>query len=119
MFIILNSLQRNNSANFEGIFNMYTGADDIYKMGQVHSWNHKTHNGIYPGECGDVKGSLGEFYPPNLKPNDSVSIYLPNMCRSVPLDYTEMVEIHGVQSFKFSGGPRSVDNGKFCIEVKN
>lgn len=92
---------------------MFTGADDISKIGQIHTWNYKTQNGVFDGECGRVKGSMGEFFPPNLTPSDSVFIYLPHLCRAVPLDYTETVAVHGVTAYKYSGTGRSVDNGKF------
>ncbi|KAM7354262.1 peste isoform 1-T2 [Cochliomyia hominivorax] len=116
---------RNNSAYYEGHFNMFTGGGDVTKMGQIHEWNFKTHNGAFEGECGHVKGSMGEFFPPNLTPKDSVFLYVPNICRAVPLDYTETVSIHGVTAYKYSGTERSVDNGTlypenkcFCINGK-
>lgn len=59
-----------------------------------------------------TNGSAGEFYPPNLSDNGSVSLFTPDMCRSVPLDYTESVEVEGLIGYKYSGGLRSVDNGK-------
>lgn len=80
-------------------------------MGQIHEWNYKTHN-AYEGECGRVKGSMGEFFPPNLTPQSSVFLYVPNICRAVPLDYTETVTVHGVTAFKFAGTERSLDNGR-------
>lgn len=91
---------------------MFTGADNIAKMGQIYSWNYRTHNGAFPGACGRVRGSMGEFFPPNLTPKDSVWMYVPNVCRTVPLDYTETVSVHGVTAYKYSGTERSVDNGK-------
>ncbi|XP_046803707.1 protein peste isoform X1 [Lucilia cuprina] len=116
---------RNNSAYYEGHFNIFTGSDDISKMGQIHEWNYKTHNGVFDGECGRVKGSMGEFFPPNLTPQDSIYLYVPNVCRAVPLDYTETVTIHGVTAYKYSGTERLVDNGTvfpenkcFCINGK-
>ncbi|XP_075153552.1 peste [Haematobia irritans] len=109
---------RNGSSTYDGHFNMYTGTDDISKMGQIYEWNYKTHNGAFEGECGRVKGSMGEFFPPNLTPEDSVWLYVPNICRAVPLDYTEMVKIHDVTAFKFSGTERSVDNGTIYPENK-
>lgn len=38
------------------------------------------------------------------------------MCRSVLLDFEEEREIHGVKTFKFSGGDRTVDNGTLYPE---
>ncbi|KAI8042355.1 hypothetical protein M5D96_003667 [Drosophila gunungcola] len=80
---------RNGSANFDGDINMFTGADDIAKMGQIHTWNNMTHTGAFEGTCGQVHGSMGEFFPPNLSTNGSVYMYMPKMCRAIPLDYTE------------------------------
>lgn len=102
---------RNGSSSFEGDINIFTGADDINKMGQIHSWNNLTHTGAFEGECGRVKGSMGEFFPSNLKANDSVYLYMPKMCRAVPLDYTETIKVHGVTAYKFSGTRHAVDNG--------
>lgn len=94
---------------------MYTGKDSAYKMGQIHEWNHKTHTNAFEGECGAVKGSMGEFFPPNLGTNSVVHIFLPNLCRAIPLEYTETMEIHKVKAYKFSGSYRSIDNGVFFI----
>ncbi|KAH8282028.1 hypothetical protein KR054_004960 [Drosophila jambulina] len=102
---------RNGSTSFDGDINMFTGADDIAKMGQIHTWNNMTHTGAFEGICGQVRGSMGEFFPPNLSTNDSVYMYMPKMCRAVPLDYTETVTVHGVTAYKYSGTEHAVDNG--------
>ncbi|EDW64458.2 uncharacterized protein Dvir_GJ17481 [Drosophila virilis] len=102
---------RNGSTSFDGDINMFTGADDISKMGQIYSWNNKTHTGAFDGACGKVMGSMGEFFPPNLSTNDSVYLYMPKMCRAVPLDFTETISVHGVTAYKFSGTRHAVDNG--------
>ncbi|XP_067625345.1 uncharacterized protein [Eurosta solidaginis] len=109
---------RNSSSTFDGHFNVYTGLDDLRKIGQIHAWNHKTHNGVYEGECGHVRGSTGEFFPSNLTPQDTLEIYLQNLCRTVPLDYIETVKIHGVTAFKYAATERAVDNGTLYLEMK-
>lgn len=110
--------QRNGTTSFDGDINMFTGADDISKMGQIHTWNNLTHTGAFEGECGQVKGSMGEFFPPNLKTNDTVYMYMPKMCRAVPLDYTETITVHGVTAYKFSGTRHAVDNGTMYPDAK-
>ncbi|BFF95494.1 protein peste [Drosophila madeirensis] len=102
---------RNGSSEFDGDINMFTGADDISKMGQIYTWNNLTHTGAFPGACGQVRGSMGEFFPPNLSTNDTVYMYMPKMCRAVPLDYTETVTVHGITAYKYSGTQHAVDNG--------
>uniref|UniRef100_A0A0A1WNN1 Protein croquemort n=1 Tax=Zeugodacus cucurbitae TaxID=28588 RepID=A0A0A1WNN1_ZEUCU len=107
---------RNGSADLTGVFNVYTGADDISKIGKMHTWNFKHHTGFFQSTCGLINGSAGEFHPPYLKENGSVSLFTPDMCRTVPLDYVETAEIEGLRGFKYSGGARSIDNGTLYPE---
>ncbi|XP_019846775.2 protein peste [Bactrocera dorsalis] len=107
---------RNGSADLTGVFNVYTGADDISKIGQMHNWNFKEHTGFFQSTCGLINGSAGEFHPPYLKENGSVALFTPDMCRTVPLDYTGTAEIEGIRGFKYSGGARSIDNGTLYPE---
>ena len=98
-----------------GVFNVFTGAKDFSKLGQMHSWNYKEHSGFFDSHCGLLNGSAGEFYPSNLQVGGSVHLFSPDMCRTVPLDYVETVEIEGIKGYKYAGGPRSVDNGKLFL----
>lgn len=102
---------RNNSADLTGWYNVDTGETDITQIGKLKYWNYEDTNGAFEDECGQLKGSAGEFYPPHLTKNDEISLFTPDMCRSIPLDFTEEVSIHGIDGFKFTGGDRSVDNG--------
>ncbi|XP_075153553.1 protein peste-like [Haematobia irritans] len=107
---------RNGSADLTGVFNVFTGADDISRLGQMHNWNYKSHSGFFESHCGMINGSGGEFYPPNLTPDSIVGLFSPDMCRTIPLDYAETVEIEGIKGYKYTGGPRSVDNGTLYPE---
>ncbi|KAH8249240.1 hypothetical protein KR032_007575 [Drosophila birchii] len=107
---------RNGSADLTGVFNVFTGTDQLAKLGQMSSWNYVNHTGFFNSYCGMTNGSAGEFQPQHLKPGDSVGLFTPDMCRTVPLDYVETVEIEGLEGLKFSGGPRSVDNGTLYPE---
>ncbi|XP_054741988.1 protein peste-like [Anastrepha obliqua] len=107
---------RNGSTDLTGVFNVYTGADDISKIGQMHTWNYKHHTGYFQSTCGLVNGSAGEFHPPYLKQHGSVSFFTPDLCRTVPLDYLETAEIEGLFGYKYHGGVRSVDNGTLYPE---
>ncbi|XP_055375789.1 protein peste-like [Condylostylus longicornis] len=102
---------RNGSADLMGHFNVYTGEEDIGNVGQMYTWNYKTHSGFFPDQCGMINGSGGEFYPPKLKIGGSISLFTPDMCRSLTLDYVETTTVYGIEGYKYSGGLRSVDNG--------
>lgn len=97
---------------------MFTGTDDIKKMGQVHSWNYQEQSNAFDGDCGHIHGSAGEFFPPNLHKHKFIWLYVPNICRAVPLDYVDTITIHGVKAYKFSGTLHAVDNGTWYPENK-
>ncbi|XP_063701397.1 protein peste-like [Culicoides brevitarsis] len=107
---------RNNSADLTGYYNMHTGENNMAEFGALKYWNFNETNGAFEGDCGKIHGSAGEFFPPKQSRFGTISFFSPDMCRSVPLDYEKDVEIHGVTGYKFSGGPRSTDNGTIYPE---
>ncbi|XP_037825530.1 protein peste-like [Lucilia sericata] len=107
---------RNGSADLTGVFNVFTGANDWSQLGQLHNWNYQKHTGFFDSYCGLVNGSAGEFQPPNLTPHNIVQLFTPDMCRTIPLDYTDTQEIEGIKGYKYSGGLRSLDNGTLYPE---
>ena len=92
-----------------GDFNINTGTDDISKIGLIREWNHVSQTSYFDGQCGKLSGSAGDFFTPNITQNQTLQLFSPEMCRSVPMDFEEEVVIHGVKTFKFSGGDRAVD----------
>ena len=43
---------------------MFTGKDDIYKVGQISSWQGSSNmSKFYPEPCDGLYGSAGEFFP--------------------------------------------------------
>ena len=57
-------LQRNNSETYDGLYQMFSGLDDIYKVGQISEWQGKSNlSDFYPEGCQDLVGSAGEFFP--------------------------------------------------------
>lgn len=92
-----------------GDFNVDTGVDDISKIGNIRQWNHQSQTEFYEGQCGKLTGSGGDFFTPNITKDQILELFSPEMCRSIPMDFEEEVTIHGVKTFKFSGGDRAVD----------
>lgn len=99
-----------------GHFNMHTGQDDITQIGTMKNWNYAPRIDYFPDECGIVKGSAGEFYPPIKHKTTPLSLFTADMCRSVSLDFDEEKSIHGITGYKYRGGERTVDNGTINAE---
>ena len=99
-----------------GDFNANTGVDDISKVDKLEKWNYEPTNKFFKGKCSEFSGSAGEFFPPGVSKEQTVSVFSPEMCRSVLMDFEEEQKINGVTTFKFSGGDRTVDNGTLYPE---
>ena len=76
--------QRNESLEYDGTFEMWTGETTIDKVGQISAWNYNytIDESIYPDECGELTGSAGEFFPPG-RGKDYVDFFSPDLCRQV------------------------------------
>ncbi|KAF5278409.1 hypothetical protein FQA39_LY05898 [Lamprigera yunnana] len=98
----------NQSIGFDGVYNVHTKAGDDF--GSIKSWNYNNETEFYEGECGRIKGSAGEFYPNNLKP-DHVTFFLPDLCRSLEFTYEGNVDIKDIPSYKYSAQDAAFDNG--------
>jgi scavenger receptor class B protein 1 len=101
--------KKNNTNFMLGDFNVDTGVNDIHNIGNILKWNHESSTSFFDSECARLTGSGGDFFNPNIKRNDTLKLFSPEMCRSIPMDFEEEVEIHGVKTLKFSGGDRAVD----------
>lgn len=103
--------KRNGSADFEGVFNMETGAHDISKVGKLSNWNYNNRTKFYEAQCGIVKGSAGELFPPDRNRDTPLELFSSDLCRSITFDYAEDTEIHSVPGYRYILGKRLVDNG--------
>lgn len=59
---------------------MYTGEEDILKLGVFDRWNGVKRTNYYEGSCGDVNGTSGELWPP-VENDKRVYIFAPDICR--------------------------------------
>lgn len=99
-----------------GAFNANTGVNNISKIGQINNWNYHPRTEFFEGKCGELFGSAGDFFPPNIQKDNSVFLFSPEMCRSLEMQFDEDLTIKGVKVMKFSGGPKTVDNGTLYPE---
>lgn len=59
---------------------MYTGTTNISDLGVITMWNGVSRTDYYEGQCGDVKGTSGELWPP-VEGDKLVYIFAPDICR--------------------------------------
>lgn len=100
---------RNGTDYTDGVFNMFTGAGDSTKMGEVHSWNYST-TGFFPGQCGQVRGGAGEFYPPGLE-KTYIEMFSNDLCRTLRFNYNTELMVKGINSYEYMADRSFFANG--------
>lgn len=71
----------NMSTSADGIINMFTGKDDIEKVGLVHSVNYNSKLNVFNEDCSASNASAGDLWPERTTMQPNMSIYIPNICR--------------------------------------
>jgi len=72
---------RNDSFDPEGVYNIETGEEDVSKLGIVRSWNYKNHSDFFEADCGQIKGTVGDLFPPGQKKSTPLQMFVPDICR--------------------------------------
>lgn len=103
-------VDRNNSAVYDGFYNMFDGANGISNLGNVINWNYQSQVPYYEGECGRVKGSQGElWYPPHDQ--QTIEIFSSDLCSSLQLERREEFSQFGLRGYRYVGTAKNFDNG--------
>lgn len=101
---------RNSSDTYDGTFNMLTGKNNIFEMGIVKEWNFENQTNYYTNSCAIVHGTIGDLWPP-LQSNETVSIFVPDICTHVTLTYQNESLFQGLSGSKFISDETMLDNG--------
>ncbi|XP_052899490.1 protein croquemort-like [Anopheles moucheti] len=113
---------RNGSETYDGTFTIGTGKDTVYNTGVMRLWNGANKTDYYRGVCGQIRGTTGEVWPPwgrslsGTPPN--VTVFAPDVCSSVTLQYAEEMERYGIDGLRWVGNDRVFDNGVHYEETE-
>ncbi|XP_043253462.1 protein croquemort-like [Colletes gigas] len=101
---------RNNSATYDGTFNMLTGVSNMLELGMLKGWNYKDKVDYYRGECGIVKGTNGDLWPP-LPDNKTISFFISDICTSMTVVYANTTIHEGLTGVTYTSDDTIFDNG--------
>ncbi|KAJ9578477.1 hypothetical protein L9F63_005297, partial [Diploptera punctata] len=104
--------QRNGSSEYEGTFNMGTGAEDISVLGRLREWNYKNKTDFYSDQCGMINGSDGAFYSPGQVRSEPLELYSAEFCKTLKFEYLEDTDLDGILGFRYIGGKLLLDSGE-------
>ena len=96
---------------------MFTGENDINKLGKIASWQGSNRTDAYEGQCGKVYGSADGLFPPGLAAiSDSLSLFSTDLCR--PIQFTKSGEqiLHGIPVSTFNLDSKIFANSTDCPE---
>ncbi|XP_078037579.1 protein croquemort isoform X2 [Augochlora pura] len=102
--------ERNNSASYDGTFNMDTGESNMLDLGVVREWNYDSRVSSYPGQCGVVRGTNGDLWPP-LPHNETVSFFVSDVCTSMSAKYSNTTVHEGLSGVTYISDDTIFDNG--------
>lgn len=103
-------VDRNGTASYDGTFNMLTGASDLSDLGILKEWNFNNKVSYYPGECGIVKGTNGDLWPP-LTDNKTISFFVSDICTSLTATYNNTIVHEGLTGVRYTSNDLILDNG--------
>jgi len=122
------NLQKNGTD--DGLYEVGTGISQAGNFGKVWKWNNeprlswwgKKGGGEY---CNMINGTDGSIFPPFVTKDRVLSIFNPELCRSLRLTYKSEMEYKGVSGYRFTV-PADVlqdqsinpDNLCFCVNPK-
>jgi len=103
--------ERSGNLDYDGYYNMFTGTNGLGSLGQIAEWNNSPRlpENMCTKECGEVRGSAGQFFPPN-RDKTYVDYFSSDVCRTLRFTYKEEVSIKGVWGYKYSLDTNLVNN---------
>lgn len=104
-------------------FRIMTGKNDILDLGSIVNFDNKTRLDTWYDDtsqdkvCNEIHGTDGSLYPPFVKKDQVFHIFNKDMCRALPIEYSETVTHFEMETYRFVPGKTafsSDDNSCFC-----
>ncbi|XP_076238918.1 sensory neuron membrane protein 2 [Calliopsis andreniformis] len=98
----LSLFQRMNNS-YRGPFTVNRGLVNKTQLGDTTAYmGNRMQKFWHSDKCNKVKGSDTITWAPLVEPLDSVSTFIPDMCRTVDADFESDISIHGITGSKFA-----------------
>ncbi|KAF9797566.1 hypothetical protein SFRURICE_007343 [Spodoptera frugiperda] len=101
--------RRNGSIEYDGSFNINTGASDFSQLGNVHEWRYASRTD-YRDECGEVKGSTGELWAPEYG-QPELNVFASDICTYLTIAKDRAVQVEGIDGVQYAANDSVFDNG--------
>lgn len=114
------ALQQNNT--FDGITSVSTGESDINSLVHILSWKEQTKLKVWSTSYANMlNGTDGSQFAPGTSSDDTLYVFVNQLCRSLYLTYDSKIEVQGIDALQFrvpakafQNGTLNPDNKGFC-----
>lgn len=113
-----------NGTDINGLFTVYDGVDDISKINRLETWKGQPNlTWWYTPEANMMNGTDGMMYHPFVKTHETLLLFHPDFCRTMPYEYDGDESWRGIPLKRYYLPPYAYENGTtyppnagFCSE---
>lgn len=114
------ALQQNNT--FDGVTSVHTGLKDIAKLVKWLDWKGQATLKVWNSSYANmINGTDGSQFAPDTSSDDTLYVFVTQLCRSLYLTHTTKTEIQGINALQFTvpaeaflNASLNHDNRGFC-----
>ncbi|XP_027899485.1 platelet glycoprotein 4 [Xiphophorus couchianus] len=111
---------------YDGPYDVFTGKDDISKVGKIDMWKGSRSLGFWNDEyCDKLNGTDASSFPPFVNKKEPLFFFSSDICRSVSASYESTMNLKGIDVYRYSLHPSTLaspldnpDNKCFCSNMK-
>ncbi|KAM6961697.1 platelet glycoprotein 4 [Tautogolabrus adspersus] len=114
------------NGTYDGLYNVFTGKDDISKVGKIDRWRGQKSLSFWGDKyCDMINGTDASSFPPFVDKTKPLYFFSSDICRSVSAGFEESLDLMGIEVYRFTLQPNTLasptvnpDNRCFCRNPK-
>ncbi|XP_044042390.1 platelet glycoprotein 4 [Siniperca chuatsi] len=114
------------NGTYDGYYTVYSGKEDISKVGTVDRWRGKRSLGFWNDTyCDMINGTDASSFPPFVDKKKPIYFFSSDICRSVSAGFEESMDLKGIEVYRYTLQPNTLasptvnpDNQCFCRDPK-
>ncbi|XP_060923399.1 platelet glycoprotein 4 [Limanda limanda] len=112
------------NGTFDGYYTVYSGKEDISRVGIIDMWKGKTSLPFWKDTyCDMINGTDASAFPPFLDKKKPLYFFSSDICRSVSASYEKSIDLLGIELYRYTllsstlASPTvNPDNHCFCTD---
>ncbi|XP_049422844.1 platelet glycoprotein 4 [Epinephelus fuscoguttatus] len=114
------------NGTYDGYYNVFTGKDDISKVGIIDRWRGERTLRFWDDKyCNMINGTDASSFPPFVDKTKPLYFFSSDICRSVSAGFEARLDLKGIEVYRYALQPNTLasptvnpDNRCFCRDPK-